>query len=106
MMKNLILYYSRKEKTTRAAPSSAWKGQHGRVAEAIQQAVGGDLFELETVKSYAVGYDQCIAEAKAELQENARPQLKRYWKSLDGYGNVFVCGPCWWGRSLRGVQPD
>ena len=97
-MKNLILFYSRKgENYAGGSIVRLEKGNTERVAEAIQQAVGGDLFELETVKSYAVGYDQCIAEAKAELQENARPQLKRYWKSLDGYGNVFVCGPCWWG---------
>lgn len=50
----------------------------------IQLAVGDDLFALETMRPYAVSYDGCIAEAKAELQENARPELSlakvwRYW---------------------------
>ena len=24
-------------------------------------------------------------------------ELKKYLDSLDGYENIFVCGPCWWG---------
>lgn len=97
-MKNLILYYSRKgENYTGGSIVDLPKGNTEIVAEFIQKAVDGDLFELETVKPYSIRYDVCIKEAKAELQQNARPELKKYLDSLDGYDNIIICGPCWWG---------
>ena len=42
--------------------------------------VGGDLFKIETVKEYSPDYYVCIDEAKAELKENARPELKKICK--------------------------
>ena len=98
MAKNLILYYSRKgENYVNGSVRSLSKGNTERVAEFIQKAVGGDLFQLETVHTYADDYYKCIDEAKAELQAKARPALKNELSSLDGYDNVFVCGPNWWG---------
>lgn len=73
------------------------KGNTEVAAEFVQKAVGGDLFEVEPVKDYAADYAACTEEARAELRANARPALKRYLDSLDGYDTVFVCGPCWWG---------
>lgn len=97
-MKNLILYYSRKgENYVGGSIVSLSKGNTEIVAEFIRQAVGGDLFEIETVKPYSASYDECIKEAKAELQQNARPELKKYLDSLGSYDKIFVCGPCWWG---------
>lgn len=97
-MKNLILYYSRKgENYAGGSVVDLPKGNTEIVAEFIQKAVGGDLFEIDTVEPYSASYDQCIKEAKAELQQNTRPELKKYLDTLDGYDNIFVCGPCWWG---------
>lgn len=97
-MKNLIIYYSRKGKNYAGGSIvNLTKGNTEIAAEFIQKAVGGDLFEIETVKSYAKSYDKCIQEAKSELQQNARPELKSYLDSIDQYDNIFVCGPCWWG---------
>lgn len=73
------------------------KGNTEVVAEFIQNAVGGDLFEVDTVKPYAADHYACIEEAKQELNSQARPALKKYLDSIDGYDNIFVCGPCWWG---------
>ncbi|MBR3083207.1 MAG: NAD(P)H-dependent oxidoreductase [Oscillospiraceae bacterium] len=97
-MANLIIYYSRKgENYVSGAMKQLVKGNTEIVAEYIQKAVGGDLFEIETVRAYSPSYMTCIEEAKEELRNKARPELKRYLDSLDGYDNVFVCGPCWWG---------
>ena len=98
MAKNLILYYSR-------SGENYWNGHIGYLqkgnteiaAEFIQKAVGGDLFKIETEKEYSPSYMTCIDEAQEELRQKARPVLKRYLKNLDGYENIFICGPCWWG---------
>lgn len=98
MAKNLIIYYSRKgENYVNGSIKSLAKGNTEIVAEFIRKAVGGDLFEVDTVKTYAADYNTCIEEAKKELHEQARPELKKYMDSIDEYDNVFVCGPCWWG---------
>ena len=98
MGKNLIIYYSRKgENYFNGSIRSIPKGNTEIVAEYIQKAVGGDLFEIETVREYSADYMTCTREAQDELRTHARPELKRYLDSLDGYDNVFVCGPCWWG---------
>lgn len=98
MAKNLIIYYSRKgENYVNRSIKNLEKGNTEIVAEFIQKAVGGDLFEVDTVKPYAADYYACTDEAKKELHAQARPELKNYLDSIDEYDNVFVCGPCWWG---------
>ena len=97
-MANLIVYYSRKgENYWNGSIKNLNKGNTEIVAEFIQKAVGGDLFEVDTVKTYAEDYYKCIDEAQRELRNQERPELKKYQDSIDEYDNVFVCGPCWWG---------
>ncbi len=98
MAKNLIIYYSRKgENYVNGRIVDLKKGNTEICAEFIQKAVGGDLFEIETVHEYAKDYHRCTEEADRELKENARPELKNYLDDIGEYDNVFVCGPCWWG---------
>ena len=93
-MANLIVYYSRKgENYWNGSIKNLSKGNTERVAEFIQNAVGGDLFEVETVKEYAQDYYKCIEEAKQELREKARPDLKEYLGNLDEYDTIFVGYP-------------
>ena len=97
-MANLIIYYSRKgQNYWNGSIADLAKGNTERVAEYIQKAVGGDLFEIETVKEYAKDYKRCTEEAKDELRQNARPELKRYLSDISQYDNIVVAGPCWWG---------
>ena len=98
MSKNLIIYYSRTgENYWNGSIKNIAKGNTEIVAEFIQKAVGGDLFQVDTVKPYADDYYVCIEEAKKELRENARPEIKESIDSISEYDNIFVCGPCWWG---------
>ena len=98
MAKNLIIYYSRKgQNYWNGSIRELKKGNTEIVAEFIQKAVGGDLFEIETVKEYSKDYMTCTEEAQAELRAKACPELKRYLDDISAYDNIFVCGPCWWG---------
>ena len=98
MAKNLIIYYSRKgENYWNGSIKNIAKGNTEIVAEFIQKAVGGDLFEVDTVKPYSTDYMTCTQEAQRELRAGARPELKKYLDNIEDYDNIFVCGPCWWG---------
>jgi flavodoxin len=97
-MANLIIYYSRKgQNYWNGSIKDLKKGNTEIVAEYIQKAVGGDLFEVQTVKEYAKDYYACIDEAQTELRNNTRPEIVAYPESLDAYDNIFVGYPNWWG---------
>ena len=72
------------------------KGHTAVAAETIQSAVGGDLFEMETVKIYNPDHMKMIYEAQDELKAGIRPELKAYPENLDQYDTVFLCYPNWW----------
>ena len=98
MKKTLIIYYSRKgENYCNGSIENLKKGNTEIAAEDIAKAVNGTLFEVKPIKKYANDYETCTVEAKKELQNNERPGLCEYLNSLDGYDNVVVAGPCWWG---------
>ena len=97
-MANLIVYYSRKgQNYWNGSIKDLKKGNTEICAEFIQKAVGGDLFEVDTVKPYAADYYECIDEAQRELRANARPSIKGYINDISKYENIFVCYPNWWG---------
>lgn len=94
----LIVYYSRKgQNYFGGSIVNLEKGNTEIVAEYIQQAVGGNLFEVDTVTPYPTEYRACCAEAYSQLKQNARPQLKKYMDSLEGYDTIFVGYPNWCG---------
>ena len=98
MAKILTVYYSRKgENYWNGSLKHIDKGNTERVAEFIQKAVGGDLFEVDTVKPYSESYMTCIDEAKKELREKARPEIKAYPENFESYDTIFVGYPNWWG---------
>ena len=98
MATNLIIYYSRKgQNYVNGSIIDLPKGNTKIAAEFIQNSVGSDMFEIETVKDYSTDYYDCIDEARNELRVKARPQLKNYLDNIDAYENIFICGPCWWG---------
>ena len=104
MAKNLVIYYSRKgQNYVNGSICNLTIGNTEIVAEFIAQAVDVDLFEIETVREYSEDYTTCTDEAKVELRNNERPDLKKYLDSIEGYDNIVVAGPCWWGTYPCGV---
>lgn len=94
----LIAYYSRKGE-------NYWNGQiidlavgnTEVAAKMIQKAVGGELFEIETVQQYPADYTACTQQARSELRADARPELKAMPEDLEKYDTVFLCYPNWCG---------
>ena len=97
-MKILTVYFSLKGETI--APGmkvvNLEKGHTAQAAEYIQQAVGGDLFEVKTVKEYIKDHMKMIYEAKDELTKGIRPELKALPDQFEQYDTVFLGYPNWW----------
>ncbi|MCH5155094.1 MAG: NAD(P)H-dependent oxidoreductase [Clostridiales bacterium] len=95
----LIVYYSRKgENYWNGSIKNLKKGNTEIVAEFIQKAVGGDLFEVDTVKPYPADYYACIDEAQKELRASSRPEIKAFVEDISKYDTIFVGYPNWWGQ--------
>ena len=93
----LTVFYSLKGETI--APGmkivNLEKGHTAVAAEFVQKAVGGDIVEIETVKTYNADHMKMIYEAKEELEKGIYPELKIY-PDIDGYDTIFLGFPNWW----------
>jgi flavodoxin len=82
--KVLVAYYSH-------------SGTTKRIAGQIRDAVGGDIFEIQTVKSYPDNYDKFLQEAKKEINDGFKPALKTKIGNISDYDVIFIGSPNWWG---------
>jgi flavodoxin len=79
----LVIYYS-------------LTGNTKSIAEMLREKTGGDLFEIETVKSYPADYSGIIAEAKSELETGELPALKKSPPDMSSCDLILVGSPVWW----------
>ena len=66
------------------------------LATIIQDTVGGDLFQIETVQQYPLEHDALVDQAAQEQDENARPELATHIDDLGQYDTIFLGYPNWW----------
>lgn len=96
--KILVAYYSLAGETL----GESWdivkleKGFTAQAAEVIHGAVGGDLFEIETVEPYPDSHRLRVEQSRLEIEEGHRPKLKSLPDSFERYQTVFLCYPVWW----------
>ena len=96
----LVVYYSRKgENYMPGGISVLEKGHTAYAAEYIRDALGADLFEIDTVTPYAENYRECCMQAAQETKANARPEIQGFVADVSGYDTIFVCFPCWCGTA-------
>ena len=82
--KSLVVYFS-------------WSGNTRKVAEAVQQQTGSDLFEIVPQTPYSTDYDTVVSDAKVEQQNDVRPEIAGAIENMDDYDTVYVGFPNWWG---------
>lgn len=92
--KVLVVFFSRTGENY--AVGNIEKGNTHIIAEMIAKETGGKLFRIETVKPYPDEYKACVEVAKAEKENNARPEIKGDVK-VEDYDVVFLGYPNWWG---------
>lgn len=67
------------------------------IASIIQDTVGGDLFQIETVEQYPLDHDPLVDQAAQEQGEDARLELSTHIENLEQYDTIFLGYPNWWG---------
>ena len=66
------------------------------VADKIQEATGGDIIAIETVRKYPGKHAALVAQGEDEKKRNARPKLEARIDNLDAFDVVFIGYPIWW----------
>jgi flavodoxin len=99
MGKILIAYYSRRgENYVNGSIRNLKLGNTEVVAAKIKELLpNADMFHIDTVHKYSDSYMTCIEEAKQELREQARPEMKERLDSIDEYDTIILGYPNWWG---------
>lgn len=103
-MAKLIAFYSRADEnyfggSYRVIPV----GNTEKAARMLAGLTGADLFRIEQKVPYSASYQQCIAEAKRDLQAKARPELVTLPETLDGYDEIYLGYPNYWGTMPMAV---
>ena len=83
MKKILVAYFSH-------------SGNTREIADQIHEKAGGDIFEIQPVNPYPSDYNECVEQAKQELEKGYRPKLKTIVKNIESYDAVFIGYPDWW----------
>ena len=100
----LIAFYSR-------AGENYFGGAHRRVsigntekaAKMLADLTGGELYKIEQEQPYSDDYNACTAEAKADLQANARPKVLKLPGDLTVYDEIYLGYPNYWGTMPMAV---
>ena len=103
-MAKLVVFYSR-------ADENYFGGQHRyikvgnteKAAKTIAQITGADLFKIEQKVRYAADYNTCVAEARKDFQENARPELVNLPTNLNAYDEIYLGYPNYCGTMPMAV---
>lgn len=97
-MAKLIAFYSRADENYfSGAHRYIPVGNTEKAANMIAEVTGAELFKIEQQVPYAADYDTCIAQAKKDLKAKARPDLVSIPDSLDGYDEIYLGYPNYWG---------
>ncbi|MDD5217729.1 MAG: flavodoxin [Candidatus Omnitrophica bacterium] len=72
-------------------------GNTREIADQIHKKVGGDIFEIQSVKPYPGDYDTVVKQAREELDSGYKPALKAKVEDIGAYDVIFIGFPIWWG---------
>lgn len=94
--------HARENKKVLVAYFSLRGGVTKQVAEEIHRKVGGDLFRIEPEVPYPSEYNDVVARAKEERNNNVYPKIKGKLPRFAAYDTIYLGTPIWFGQ-LPGV---
>ena len=103
-MAALIAFYSRAgENYFGGAYRRISVGNTEKAAKMLADLTGGELYNIQQAQPYSDNYQICIAEAKADLQKKARPEILDLPDDLDAYDEIYLGYPNYWGTMPMAV---
>lgn len=97
MSKKLIAFYSRADENyLNGMIRMLDVGNTEVAARMIKELTDADVFKIEQIQPYSKDYNECIAQAQSDQKRDARPELKAYPDSIDGYGTIYLGFPNYW----------
>ena len=105
MAKTLIAFFSRADENYFGGAMRYVKvGNTEIVCDIMKDIIPADRFKIEMKNPYSPVYMTCIEQAKKDLKENARPELKQMPESIDDYDTVVLAYPNYWGTMPMAVR--
>jgi len=103
--KGLIAYYSRAGNNySNGKIVNLPVGNTEVAAGMIQKLTGGDIYRIETLKTYPEGYEETTEVARQELRENVRPEISGHVDNMADYSVIYLGYPNWWGTLPMAVH--
>ena len=97
MAKTLIVFYSRADEYyVNGMIKHLDIGNTEVAAGIIEKFIDADVFKIEQMQAYDKDYNTCIAQAQEDQRRDARPELKAYPDSIDGYETIYLGFPNYW----------
>lgn len=106
--KVLIAYFSQErvipEDIDSFSAATPHIGNTATAAREIQKQIGGDIFEIVTIKTYPIDDNSSSGIAQQELSDNVRPELSTHVQDMDSYDVIFIGYPIWWSYEPMAVR--
>ena len=81
----------------------SYEGHTRGIAEKIQRATGGDLFEIRPEQAYSADYDTTERQARQEVRNGFRPILAEQPQDMTQYDTVLIGTPNWFNKIAPAV---
>ena len=105
MAKTLIAFYSRADENYfGGAMRYVPVGNTEIVCGLMKDMIPADVLKIEMKEPYSPVYMTCIDQAKKDLHDNARPELKTMIGSIDEYDTIVLAYPNYWGTMPMAVR--
>jgi len=105
MAKVLTAYYSRAgENYFNGEIHSIEVGNTERLVNKLEHMFETAVFKIEMKDPYPDNYNETLARAEADKNNDYRPELVNYMYDLDGYDTVILCFPSFFGTVPQPVK--
>lgn len=71
-------------------------GDVGQLAAYIEERTSAEVFHITLAEKYSSDYDECLDQARAQLDNREHPELAERVANIEDYNVIFLGFPNWW----------